>query len=240
MLPLITRVNPSVPAQNLFVSKYKSTPLVGPPRSRGGTLGLWREIFCFVRNGYSIEVPTNDPIFDYCLKSHRFWREPLRNKFPTKQLSLFTIFHETCFGATPAGSGIMGSYDNITLQRPGQIDSTHATNCLILLPSTRSNYISENARKRVWGNKMPKFRQVLLPVFYDAKPLICCPLAYVFIQLLQASENATCKHIDCIGVGCTRSFCKATFVMYVAQSTQSWACSVDDQQLQSSRIKPFL
>jgi hypothetical protein len=115
MLPPITRADPSVPAQNLFISKYNSTPLVGPPRSREGTLGLWQEIFCFVRNGYSIEVPINDSIFELLLKI-----ASLLTRTTSKQISNKTIIslHNFSWNMFRGNSSwLRGSYDNITLQR---------------------------------------------------------------------------------------------------------------------------
>jgi hypothetical protein len=65
------------------------------PRRQGGTLGLWREIFCFVRNGYSIEVPINSPIFKLLFKNQAAFAENhFENIFQTKQSSLST-FYET-------------------------------------------------------------------------------------------------------------------------------------------------
>jgi hypothetical protein len=66
--------------------------MVDDPSEQGSALGLWQELICFVRNGYSIETLISGSIFKLLLKNRSAFIEiHFENIFQTKQATPSTF-----------------------------------------------------------------------------------------------------------------------------------------------------
>jgi hypothetical protein len=151
----LTRGPTHVPRPKSVCFKVQLHPSVDDPSEARRYTRVVARDFCFVRNGYSIEILISGSILKLLLKNRSaFIENHFENRFQTKQSSLSTIYETEVSVQLQLGSG--GSYGCIILQS-GQSKWIRPTlPTLILFPSTCSKLFLE-MWERDSGCRMPYF-----------------------------------------------------------------------------------